>query len=174
MTDEIVSSMNYDESSSAYHRIKNEFKNEIKERYQCEDYDIIVNYILDYVFKKKPTKSQCISKFDSIFHDKTKFMIENLCQIIRNEENPQEISDSYSEESSSSNQKSNGYHRKKRERSRSNSGKRVKNKFDFQNYSAAYPPITPKGFYPPKGRFRPPMVPFGAYPSYMIPQMTTK
>ena len=173
MSEELISSINYDESSPSYQRIKKEFKEKIKDRYHCVDYDFIVNYILDYVFQKKATKSQCMEKFNPIFHDKTKLMIDYLCEIINNEENKEDESDS---------DDSSLYYRKvirnkrKRERSRSYSEEREKNKFDFDNYSR-YPSIKPKGFYPPKGRFLPQsMMPFGlVYSPYNnIPQITPK
>lgn len=59
MTDEIISTVNYDDSNPVYQKIKMEFTNKLKEKYQCEDYNSIVNFVFDYVFKKKSTKSEC-------------------------------------------------------------------------------------------------------------------
>jgi hypothetical protein len=184
MSDEIISAINYNESNPIYQKIKREFTSKLKEKYQCEDYERIVNYVFDYVFKNKPTKSQCIKKLDSVFNNKAEIMINYLWKITKEAEY-------YSPEESDSDEKNNNnrrlgknswkkdnkkfrgndskYSKGKRERSRSYSKERPGSKFDYEYPN--YPPM-PKGFYPPKGRFGGPMIPMGgAYPPYMMPPM---
>ena len=44
--------MDYIESSSIFQKIKKDFVNNLQERYQCKDYDSIVNYVFEYVLKR--------------------------------------------------------------------------------------------------------------------------
>ena len=177
MQNEIISTMNYNEKSPIYNKIKQEFTHKLIQKYQCENYDIIVDYIFDYAFKKKLTKSACIQKMNPIFNNKAEFMIDYLWEIVRKAENSSEesYSDSdYNDYKIKTNSllkdiKLKRTKRHKRERSRSYSREKIKNKFDLDTYPN-YPPLIPRGFYPPKGRFNRPMMPMGGpYPPYMIP-----
>ena len=166
---DIISHYDYNESDPIYKKIRKEFTNKLKEKYQCEDYDIIVNYVFDYVFKQKATKSECIQKMGSIFNNKADIMIDYLWKITHEAENDNSDSDSYKRDSRKT--KPSKYYRNKRDRSRSYSKERPpSSKFDFDNYNN-YPPMMPKGFYPPpKGGFGGGMMPMGgAYPPYMRP-----
>ena len=184
MADDIISTINYSESSPVYQKIKREFTNKLKDKYQCEDYESIVNYVFDYVFKNKQSKSQCIKKMDSIFNNKAEFMINYLWKITKEAECVPEESDSDEKKMSRKSGKNSWkkdnkkyrnneskFSKNKRDRSRSYSKERTSSKFDYDNYQS-YPPMMPKGFYPPKGRFGGPMMPMGgAYPPYIIPPM---
>ena len=165
---DIISNYDYNESDPIYKKIKKKFTNKLKEKYQCDDYDSIVNYVFDVVFNKKSTKSECIKKMDSIFNNKAEIMIDYLWKIAHEVENESYDSDSYKRDSRSTKQSK--YFRNKRERSRSYSKERPTSKFDFDIFNN-YPPMMPKGFYPPpKGRFEGGMMPMrGGYPPYMMP-----
>ena len=43
MQNEIISTMNYNEKSPIYNKIKQEFTDKLIQKYQCENYDIIVD-----------------------------------------------------------------------------------------------------------------------------------
>ena len=185
MSDDIISTMTYNESSPIYQKIKREFTSKLKDKYQCEDYERIVDYVFDYVFKNKPTKSQCIKKLDSVFNNKAEIMMNYLWKITKEAEMSPEESDSdeknynnkklgkgsWRKDNKKFRGKESKYSKIKRERSRSYSKERQGSKYDYDNYQN-YSGMMPKGFYPPKGRFGGPMIPMGgAYPPYMMPQM---
>ena len=165
---DIITNCDYNESDPIYKKIRKEFINKLKEKYQCEDYDTIANYVFDYAFKQKATKSECIQKMDSLFNNKADIMIDYLWKITHEAENEDSDTDSYKRDSRKT--KQNKYFRNKRDRSRSYSKERPSSKFDFDNYNN-YPSMMPKGFYPPpKGRFGGGMMPMGSgYPSYIMP-----
>ena len=179
MTEEIISTVNYDDSNPVYQKIKREFTNKLKEKYQCEDYNSIVNYVFDYVFKKKSTKSECYKNLNEVFNNKPNQMIDYLWKITREAENNEE---SVEDDSNHNNRGKNWrkdrkrfnregkYNKGIRDRSRSYSKERPSSKYDHENYPN-YLPM--KGFYAPKGRFGAPMMPMGgAYPPpYMMRPM---
>ena len=166
MSDDIISTINYKESNPIYQKIKNKFTQKLKDKYQCEDYDIIVDYIFQCVFKNKLKKLGCIEKMKKIFNNKSEYMMNYLWKITKDAENGQEESDSESDDNDT-----NTNYKRKRDRSRSHERKKPKNKFDLDNYNNyPPPPMIPKGFYPPKGRYGGTMMPFGGvYPPYMMP-----
>ena len=187
---DIISSIDYDESNPIYQKVKKEFTNKIKEKYQCDNYDDIVKYVFDFVFKDKLSKSECIEKLNSVFNNKASTMIDFLWMITREAEKDQEDDFDSDEGYRNPNFKKGGkqwvdkyktkgrnifdnrqkYYKNKRDRdrSRSYSRDRTDNKFEnYQNY-----PMRQKGFYPPKGGFGGPMMPIGGgYPPYYPPQM---
>ena len=178
MSDEIISNVNYDESNPVYKKIKREFTNKLQDKYQCEDYTSIVNYVFDNVFQKKLTKSECYKTFSDVFNNKPSQMIDYLWKITREAENDE---DSAEDDPNYKNRGKNWKKDKKRftregkygkgirDRSRSYSKERPSSKFDHENYPNYLPR---KGFYAPKGRFGAPMMPMGgAYPPYMMPPM---
>jgi hypothetical protein len=185
MSEEIISTINYNESNPTYQKIKREFTNKLKDKYQCEDYDKIVDYVFDFVFKNKMTKAECIQKLDSVFNNKADLMMDYLWKITKEAEHaPEEIDsddNNYNNRKQGKNQwKRNSkkfrnegkYSKNKRDRSRSYSKERSNSKFDYN-----YPPMVPKGFYPPqRGRYGGSMMPMGgAYPPpYMMGQMMTR
>ena len=178
MKNEIISSINYNEKDPIYNKIKEEFKKKLIQKYQCENYDIIVDYIFDYSFKKKLPKHEIIKKMNPIFNNKADFMIDYLWEITK------KVEEDFSEESiseSDSDSDYSDYKRRtnalnksikmkrtklnKRERSRENSRERIKNKFDLYNYSN----------YPPKGKYDlSEMHMRRAYPPYIIPPFMKK
>lgn len=164
MTDDIISTINYKESNPIYRKIKNKFTQKLKDKYQCEDYDKIVDYVFQYVFKNKLKKIECISKMEKIFNNKTEYMMNYLWKITKDAENLQGESDSESDDNDT-----NKYYKRKRDRSRSYDRKEPKNKFDLDNYNNYPPRMIPKGFYPPKGRYGGSIMPLGGvYPPYMV------
>ena len=187
MKNEIISSINYNEKDPIYNKIKEEFKKKLIQKYQCENYDIIVDYIFDYSFKKKLPKHEIIKKMNPIFNNKADFMIDYIWEITK------KVEEDFSEESiseSDSDSDYSDYKRRtnalnksikmkrtklnKRERSRENSRERIKNKFDLYNYSN-YPPMVSRGFYPPKGKYDlSEMHMRRAYPPYIIPPFMKK
>ena len=191
---DIITTMEYEESSPVFQKIKKEFTNKLKDKYQCEDYDSIVNYVFDYVFKKKFEKSKCIENLNSLFNNKASGMVDYLWTITKEAENEHENEAHLEDKNSYNNYKRGGkpwadkyksrgrntydnrqkFHKNKRERSRdrsrSYSKDRSENKFEYNNYQNY--PIQQKGFYAPKGRFGGPMMPIGGgYPPYYPPQM---
>ena len=181
-----ILTIDYNESNPVFKKIQRQFKNQLKEKYQCEDYDSLLNYVFDYVFKKKLEKSKCIESLNPLFNNKASGMIDYLWKITKEAEKENENSLDSDED--------NRYHKynkggkqwqdknktkgrknfdnrqkfsKKNQRERSRSYSREKN--DYENYESY--PMQQKGFYPPKGRFGPPMMPMGGgYPFYP-PQM---
>jgi len=187
---DIISDVYYKDSNPIYQKIKEEFTNKLKEKYQCEDYDTIVDYVFDHAFKKKVEKSKCIETMNSIFNNNASPIIDYLWKITKDAENEQENNNiSPEEENRYYNNKKGGkpflekykgkgrniYDKrqafnKKRERSRSYSKERMENKYEYENYQNF--PMQQKGFYPPKRGFGGPMMPMGgAYPPYYPPQM---
>ena len=161
MSDDIVSTVNYKESNPIYQVIKKKFTQKLKDKYECEDYDSIVDYVFQLAFKSKIKKIECIQKLNKIFNNKAEFMMDYLWKITKDAENPQEENESVSDDTNSNIRKlKNKKNKRKRERSRSYSREKPKNKFDFDNFPN-YPPMVPKGFYPPKGRFRRGVMPYG-------------
>ena len=135
--DDIISKNDYDTSHPVYIKIRKDFSKKLKSKYNCADFDKIIDYIMDFVFHKKATKSECISNMNSLFKGKAEEMIDYLWKITRHIENSSSDSD-YSEKSGE-----NKYNRNIRERSRSHSYER-KNKFNYNKYNAN---LTQRGLY---------------------------
>ena len=156
---EIISKNDYDKSHPVYIKIKKEFAKKLKSKYNCDDIDKIVDYVMEFVFEKKATKAECISNMNSLFNGKADVMMDYLWDLTKEIENSND-SDYY-------NRKSN---RKYRERSRSYSNER-KNKFNYPKYQND---MMLRGFYPPKIRYGPPMMPMNMmYPNSYNPYMRT-
>ena len=185
---DIVSKNDYEEGNPIYQKIRKEFTNKLKEKYTCNDYDTIVNYVFDCAFKKKTEKSKCIENMNNLFNNNASGMIDYLWKItkdIETKDNNQDDNNrfsSYKRGGKPYSEKYNNrgrytfdnrqkYHKNKPrdnsgERSRSYSSDRNDNE-KYQNY-----PMKQRGFYPPKGRFASPMMPMGGgYPPYYPPQM---
>ena len=192
LSKDVVSMHDYEDNEPIYKKIKAEFENKLKEKYQCEDYDSIVKYVFDFAFKQKIEKSKCIEKLNGLFNNKAGEMMDFLWDITKYYENEKVNQDDnnrlfnykrggkswmekYKNKGQSSFDTRQKYHSNKqrersRERSRSYSGDRSDNKYDYENYQNY--PVKQKGFYPPKGRFGGPMMPMGGgYPPYYPPQM---
>ena len=142
---EIISKNDYDKSHPVYIKIKKEFAKKLKSKYNCDDFDKIVDYVMDFVFEKKATKAECISNMNSLFNGKAEIMMDYLWDLTKDIENSND-SDYYNRKSG----------HKHRERSRSYSNPRTKNKFNYPNYPNN---MMVRGFYPPKIRYGPPMMP---------------
>ena len=106
---------------------------------------------------------------NKIFNNKAEYMMDYLWKITKEAEDPLEKNESESDNSNNNMRAlSNKYTKRKRERSRSYSREGPKSKFDINNFPN-YLPMIPKGFYPPKGRFRRGLIPLpGTYLSYMM------
>lgn len=96
---EIISTVDYDESNPVYQKIKKNFTNKLKEKYECENYEEIVKYVFDFVFQKKSTKASCIQNLNSIFNDKASGIMDYLWEITREAENEQQGSEGYEDDS---------------------------------------------------------------------------
>ena len=83
---DIITSENYEENNSVYQRIRKEFMDKLKDKYDCQDYDVIVNYVFDLVFKKKYPKSQSIDKLDPYFNNKAADIVNYLWKITKEAE----------------------------------------------------------------------------------------
>jgi hypothetical protein len=191
---DIISIVDYDETNPTYQKIKDQFTNKLKEKYNCQDYNMVTDCIFEYVFKKKIEKSKCIETFNSTFNNKASEIIDYLWTITREAEKEQESRNNQEEKNNYNNFKKGGknfdekyknkgkkafdnrqrYFKGKnkdrsRERSRDNSKESNDNK-DDDNYEDY--PVKQKGFYPSKGGFGMPMMPIGGgYPPYYPPQM---
>ena len=189
---DIISTVDYDENNPIYQKIKKIFTNKIKEKYQCQDYDQVVDFVFKYAFKDKIEKSKCIENLNSVFNNKANTVIDYLWKITKEAEKEQENRNNQEENNHYNNYKNGGKNRdekyknkeknfydkkqrfnkgKNRERSRDRSRSNERNdndyEYDYQNY-----PMQQKGFYPPKGRYGGPMMPMGGgYPPYYPPQM---
>ena len=161
---EVISANEYDKTHPVYIKIRKEFAKKLKSKYNCDDFDKIIDYVMDFVFEKKATKAECISNMNSLFNRKADIMMDFLWKLVKDIENSSNDSD-YSEKRR--NKKFNKI-RNLRERSRSHSYERNKNKFNFSKFQ---PNMIQRGFYPPKMRFGTPMMPMNmAYMAqYMMP-----
>ena len=196
-TKDPICTIDYDESNPIFQKIRKEFINKLKEKYQCDDYDSIVDYVFDYVFKQKLEKSKCIEILNKLFNNKASGIMDYLWKMMKNVQNEQE-NESNPEEKNYYNvykkggkqwgekykskgrntfdNRKNLYKNRKRDRSKesrersrsySKERKEYQNYENYQNY-----PMQQKGFYPPKGRYGGPMMPIGGgYPPYYPPQM---
>ena len=182
-SNDIISQINYEETNPVYQRIKKEFTDKLKDKYECTDYDVIVNYVFDFVFKKKLDKAKCIEKLDPYFNNKAADILNYLWKITKEFEIEQKKESAYQNynykkggkpynEKYNKNYKQK-YHKGKRERERSRSDSRGRGENMYENYQNF--PIQPKGFYPPKRFNGPPMMGMGmgaGYPPYFqAPQM---
>ena len=75
---DIITSINQEENNYVYQRIRKEFMNKLKDKYDCQDYDVIVNYVFDFVFKKKFDKAQNIEKLNHYFNNKVADIVNYL------------------------------------------------------------------------------------------------
>ena len=71
MSSDAITSVIYDEKDPIFLKIREKFKEKLTTLFSCEDYDQIIKYIFDGVFKDKTPKKKCIVDFEPIFKDKT-------------------------------------------------------------------------------------------------------
>ena len=174
-SNDIISNITYEESNPVYKMIKQKFTDKLKQKYDCKDYDAIVNYVFDFVFKRKFEKSKCIEKLDPYFHHNATEILNYLWQITKDAEKEQNSENSHQNNNYKKggknyntdryrNYKQQKYQKGKRERSRSDSRRKGEKNYDnYDNYKNY--PMQPKGFYPPK-RFPTPMMGMGMAPGY--------
>ncbi len=176
-SNDIITKANYEENNPVYQRIRKEFMDRLKDKYECQDYDVIVNYVFDLVFKKKNPKSQSIEKLDPYFNNKATDIVNYLWKITKEAEEDEQAErmrqnynykrggKPYSDKYKNQKQR---FNKGKRERSRSDSRNREEKNSKYDNYQ-----MQPKGYYPPK-RFMPPQmmgIRGGFPPYYQPPQM---
>ena len=174
---EIICSVEYDKDAPFYKRIEEEFTNKLKEKYDCEDYNTVITYIFDLVFKKKLLREEIIKKLNNIFKKNPEYIYDCLWKITL--ETEKEFEKAKDDRTNYNNFKKGGKFMKnkfrnnydnrakplkgnRRERSRSLSNEGRGKKYEYQNY-----PVPQKGFYPPKGRYGGPMYPY--YPPQILP-----
>ena len=168
---DIITSINYDEKNSVYQRIRKEFMDKLKDKYDCQDYDVIVNYVFDLVFKKKFDKAQSIEKLNPYFNNKAADIVNYLWNIAKEAEEDERLHQNYNYRKGGKpyndkykNQKQR-FNRGKRERSRSDSRNRDERNQKYENYQ-----MQPKGYYPPKRYMQPQMMGMrGGFPAYYQP-----
>ena len=175
-TKAIISQITYEDSNPIYQKIRKEFTKKLQDKYDCQNYEAIVDYVFDFVFKQKLDKSVCIEKLDPYFNNKSTDILNYLWQITKeaeDEHKAEAIHINYNNKKGGKNRvdkyKNNKqkFHREKRERERSRSYSREKDDNMYENYQ-----MQPKGFYPPKRFPAPPMRVIGGYPQYFqSPQM---
>ena len=178
-SNDIISQINYEETNPVYQRIKKEFTDKLKDKYECTDYDVIVNYVFDFVFKKKLDKAKCIEKLDPYFNNKAADIVNYLWKITKEFEEDERAENMrqnynyrkggkpYNDKYRSLKQR---FNKGKRERSRSRSDSRNRDEKNskYENY-----PMQPKGYYPPKRYMANPIMGMrgGFPPYYQPPQM---
>jgi hypothetical protein len=81
MTD-TISTINYNENDKIFLKIREKFKEKLKKLFICEDYDQIIKYVFESVFRDKTPKEKCIADFEPIFHDKTDLIVDFLWNLV--------------------------------------------------------------------------------------------
>ena len=154
---DIITNVNYEEDNPVYLRIRKEFLARLKDKYDCQDYNAIVTYIFDLVFKKKVDKAKSIEKLDPYFNNKAADIVNFLWEKtkeIEEEERAENMHQNYNYKKGGKpyNDKYKGqkqrFNKGKRDRSRSDSRNRDEKNQKYENYQNF--PMQPKGYYPPK------------------------
>lgn len=86
---DIITQLNYDESNPIYQKIKKKFGARLKDKYVCEDFEGILTYVFDFVFKKKSPKKACIENLDSVFGKNVAEEMDFLWKLTRDYEKDQ-------------------------------------------------------------------------------------
>ncbi len=165
MSSDPISSVIYDEKNPTFLKIREKFKEKLTTLFSCEDYDQIIKYIFDGVFKDKTPKKKCIVDFEPIFKDKTIQLMGFLWDLVEktvneSKNNTEDQEDNHNENSISRNQNRNGNYSKtnkrmkignkevilhnNRNRSRSNSN----NKYNEEEYQGSQ-----RNMYNQRGRY---------------------
>ena len=183
MSSDPISSVIYDEKNPTFLKIREKFKEKLTTLFSCEDYDQIIKYIFDGVFKDKTPKKKCIVDFEPIFKDKTNQLMGFLWDLVEktvnesNNKTEEQEENEYNDKTISRKQNRNGNFLKtnkrmkignkevilhnNRTRSRSNSN----NNYNEEEYQGNYQ----RGIYNQRGRYSN-MMPlrgrgaFGCYP----------
>ena len=82
MSSDTISSVIYNEKDPIFLKIREKFKEKLTTLFSCEDYDQIIKYIFDGVFKDKTPKKKCIVDFEPIFKDKTNQLMGFLWDLV--------------------------------------------------------------------------------------------
>merc|ERR1711976_592596 len=78
MSTNVFTNIKIDENDPKFGKLKDTFKEEIKKRFNCEDYEPIVNYVFNYVFESQNTKENSVKEMREIFNEKTEEIIDLL------------------------------------------------------------------------------------------------
>ena len=163
MSTDAITSVIYDEKDPIFLKIREKFKEKLTTLFACEDYDQIIKYVFDGVFKDKTPKKKCIIDFEPIFHDKTTQLMGYLWDLVEktvNEsKNKVEVQEENVYEKANRKRRNNNFRGNKRmkmgskevilhkrERSRSNNSN---NNFNDDEYQGNYQ----RSFYNQRGRF---------------------
>ena len=78
---EIIMLNTYNERDPRFIKIRDEFYQELKKNFACDNYDEIIKYVFEEVFKNKLQKSACITEFESLFSEKTEELVNLLFKL---------------------------------------------------------------------------------------------
>ena len=169
-SDSIFIDINYDLNDEKFKELVDKFNVEIKQSFECSDYDQLVEYILKSVFQEKKSKEAMIEETKEMFKDKTEYILNYLWKTTKKIYNDAKNGGDILKQITGSNTKSDiSSTDKKRERSRS---KDENEDTDKRHHNQPYrgrgrPKFMPKrgGFMyppqmmmmPPRGRMYPPL-----------------
>lgn len=80
MTD-VIKTTQYDERDPKFIKIREEFSQELKKNFSCDNYEEIIKYVFEEVFKNKLQKSVCIAEFETLFAEKTEELVNMLFRL---------------------------------------------------------------------------------------------
>jgi hypothetical protein len=170
---DVITSIDYNESDEKFIKIRQLFKDELKRHFSVDgdNYDEIIKYIFEGVFKNKTNKQTCIKDFESIFKNKTEEIINKLWKFVDDvvNEKKRDLIDDLTYQKKEYKKRNYGHYNKGNKFSRNNVNNRKRNErsrsrdgedpdyYRFQNPRGNYPPMMPiQGFYPPRVmQFRP-------------------
>ena len=163
MTDvssEKFETINYDLNDSKFLELKNCLTKELKERFDCTDFEQIVEYILKSVFEKKETKENMIKDTKDMFKDKTEELFDFLWNSTNKiySTNNNDVLDEIINKKPSAKPQPSQDKKNTRERSRDKTSEEKppnKVKKTHPRGGFGFPPFQMRGFpYPPRGMFR--------------------
>jgi hypothetical protein len=173
MTD-TISTINYNENDKIFLKIREKFKEKLKKLFICDDYDQIIKYVFEVVFKDKTPKEKCIADFEQIFHDKTNLIVDFLWELVDESVNESKNENKNEKEKEKGNfkyEKSRKFIRRKRisiqkgnkklKKGKMKIGskdiilhkKRDRSRNNINNYNEEYQTGYQRGFYNQRGRF---------------------
>lgn len=77
-SDDIFTDINYDLNDAKFKELVDKFNVEIKQSFDCSDYEQLVEYILKSVFQEKKSKVTMIEETKEMFKDKTEYILNFL------------------------------------------------------------------------------------------------
>lgn len=79
---EILKNLKYDERDGKFIKVREEFYQELKKNFACDNYDEIIKYIFEEVFNRKLSQEEAKTEFESLFSDKTDELVKFLYSTI--------------------------------------------------------------------------------------------